>query len=93
MDTKLTLDPNVVLQSYKDLQNQEDFTTVWIAAAYSVKNRGKLPTKFTEDRHPKTFKYFKTKIEPILNGKTIDDNRIDKNGQDELFNLGFLFLS
>lgn len=87
MDTKLTIDPNVVIQSFKDLKSQDDFTAVWIAAAYSIKNRGKLPTNFTHDRHPQSYDYFKNKVEPILNGKAIPESQLTKEGQTELFEL------
>lgn len=87
MESKLTIEPQVVLQTYKDLQSQDDFTAVWIAAAYYLKYRGKLPNKFTRERHPKSFDYFKKKIEPMLKGKSNPDCQLTEPGQEELFKL------
>ena len=69
MDTKLNIDPNVILTAYKTVGDGDIFTQIMLATAYYVKYRGRLPKKFTPDEHPASYNYFIEHIKPVLDGK------------------------
>ena len=83
METKLTLDPNIILKAYKALGG-DGFVLVMLAAAYYVKYRKRLPNNFTVDIHPEAYIYFTKHIQPVLDGKPDDDTNIDDIQKTEL---------
>ena len=85
MDNKLTLDPNVIIEAYKAVGDNDMFTQLMVAAAYFTKYRGKLPKKFTYENYPIAYDYFKKRIKPALEGKPAEDSTVDVGP--ELFNL------
>lgn len=86
METKLTLDPNIILKAYKALGG-DDFVLVMLAAAYYVKYHKKLPKNFNVDIHPEAYIYFSNHIQPILDGKPDTDTSIPDTKKDELLAL------
>lgn len=85
METKLILDPQLVLDTWKDIGDADMFSKLMIAAAYYVKYRGKLPKRF--ETYQELASYFKTNIEPILNGKPIADSVVGDDTKSELVTL------
>ena len=85
METKLTIDPDVIIKSYKSINDADYFTQVWIAAAYYVKHHGRLPARFNQDEHPIAFDFFTNRIKPILDGKPITDDMLGENEKEELY--------
>lgn len=86
METKLTLDPNIVLKCYKAL-GSENFVLVMLASAYYVKYHKRLPKNFDVDLHPEAYIYFTRNVQPILDGKPVCDDVLDEAGQAELITL------
>lgn len=87
MESKLTLDPAVILKTYKDVGDYETFTQIMVGAAYYVKYHGRLPSKFNEDEHPIAYGYFVNRIQPLIDGKTSTETNITEPEQQELFGL------
>jgi hypothetical protein len=88
METKLTIDPDVIIKSFKSIGNSDHFTQIWVAAAYYVKHHGRLPAKFNQDEHPVPYKFFTEKIKPILDGKPVTENTLNDIEKEELY--GFI---
>lgn len=87
METKLSLDPSVIIKAYKDVGDYETFTQVMVGAAYYVKYHGRLPSKFNEEQHPDAYRYFIERIKPIIDGKTQTDTNLNEADQQELLRL------
>ena len=78
---KLSLDSQVILDAYKDL-GPEDFTLVMVASAYYTKySQHRMPTKFTEELHPVSYRYFNSNIKPILDGKPVNEITVEQQHQ------------
>ena len=87
MNEHLSIDPNVVLKSYKILGDYEAFSLVWLAASYYIKYKGRLPRNFNDERHHLAYTYFNNYVKPILDGKPVSDDTITTDEQADLINL------
>lgn len=87
MDTKISIDPEVILSTYKAVGDSDIFTQVWVAAAYYIKYHGRLPRKFNEEEHPIAYGYFINRIKPLLDGKPEVDSTVDDTTKSELLRL------
>ena len=68
MDLKFSIAPEEIITAYKTLGN-DGFVLLMVAAAYATKYYGRLPSKFTQELHPKEYAYYKNNFEPLMNGK------------------------